>query len=117
MAISNQTVLNKMANEIQEAMLQHGNEEKVKEHVRSVRLLADLLLDQDTEQRSVIEPTSQEVQAMMGGGQAKPPKAQTSGDEPTPNEIRAMMGGEKPKSSGKERTNDDDANGTSIFDF
>ncbi|MBA2175204.1 YwdI family protein [Halobacillus locisalis] len=118
MAISNQTVLKKMSNEIQEAMLQHGNEEKVKEHVRSVRLLADLLLDQDNQQRSVIEPTSQEVQAMMGGGQTNSTKAKPSTGEPTPDEIRAMMGGENPKSSQNERTKDeDDANGASIFDF
>ncbi|MCA0971084.1 YwdI family protein [Halobacillus litoralis] len=117
MAISNQTVLKKMSNEIQEAMLQHGNDEKVKEHVRSVRLLADLFLEQETSsKRSVIEPTSDEVRAMMGGGTSKSTEQKGEADEPTPEEIRVMMGGDKPQSS-KKTKGDDEANGESIFDF
>lgn len=117
MAISNQTVLKKMSNEIQEAMLQHGNDQKVREHVRSVRLLADLLLDQDTSQHSVKGPTSEEVRAMMGERKSTPPtEERSSDDEPTAEEIRVMMGGEKPTSSEKEE-DDEDANGASIFDF
>ncbi|TGB02647.1 YwdI family protein [Halobacillus salinus] len=116
MAISNQTVLKKMSNEIQEAMLQHGNEQKVREHVRSVRLLADLLLDQDSSKQSVVGPTSEEVRAMMGQTEKQSAKQERSSEEPTAEEIRVMMGGEKPKSSKKE-DNDEDANGASIFDF
>lgn len=99
MAITNRTVLKKMSNEIQEAMLQHGNEQKVREHVRSVRLLADLLLDQE---------------------ESPAPQPTPSTQEPTVEEIRQMMGNDKPsetKSTTEKPLDHDDANGSSIFDF
>ena len=76
MAISNQTVLKKMSNEIQEAMLAHENDQQLREHIRSVRLLADLLLDENkvetkTSHRSVQEPTAEEVRQMMGTDKAE----------------------------------------------
>ncbi|KHE72085.1 YwdI family protein [Halobacillus sp. BBL2006] len=96
MAITNQTVLKKMASEIQEAMLQHGDERKVREHVRSVKLLADLLLEEET--------TS--------------PKPTRSVEEPTVEEVRKMMGADKPsKTTESTPVDHDDANGSSIFDF
>ncbi|WP_226581524.1 YwdI family protein [Halobacillus litoralis] len=98
MAITNQTVLKKMSSEIQEAMLQHGNEQKVREHVRSVKLLADLLLDEGT-------------------GNHQP---ESSVQEPTVDEIRKMMGADKqpPKQSQPQTKIDhEEANGSSIFDF
>lgn len=98
MAITNQTVLKKMSSEIQEAMLKHGDEQKVREHVRSVRLLADLLLDQET------------------NGE----ESRSSVQEPTVEEIRKMMGTDaslSPKTNAQPETDHDDANGSSIFDF
>lgn len=96
MAITNQTVLKKMASEIQEAMLQHSDEHKVREHVRSVKLLADLLLE---EENTAPEPTR-------------------SVEEPTVEEVRKMMGADKPSKRTESKPIDhDDANGSSIFDF
>ncbi|REJ09322.1 YwdI family protein [Halobacillus trueperi] len=99
MAITNKTVLKKMSSEIQEAMLQHGNEQKVREHVRSVKLLADLLLEEDTSPQStpavVQEPTVEEIRKMMGAGNPEPVQEE---DKET-------------------KIDHDEANGSSIFDF
>ncbi|MGP4059220.1 YwdI family protein [Halobacillus sp. H74] len=98
MAITNHNVLKKMSNEIQEAMLQHGNEQKVREHVRSVKLLADLLLDQES-----------------NGEQSE-----SSVQEPTVEEIRKMMGADNSPSEKREpetKADHEEANGSSIFDF
>ncbi|CDQ18772.1 hypothetical protein SAMN05192559_101588 [Halobacillus karajensis] len=99
MAITNQTVLKKMSSEIQEAMLKHGNEQKVREHIRSVKLLADLLLEEES------------------GTETIPSKVQ----EPTVEEVRKMMGADNPKPEKKKnqetKIDHDDANGSSIFDF
>ncbi|RWZ58920.1 hypothetical protein EQV77_08170 [Halobacillus fulvus] len=98
MAISTQNVLKKMSNEIQEAMLQHTDQQKVREHVRSVRLLADLLLEQE-------EASVQPSQSVQG---------------PTAEEVRQMMGAEpspSKSSASKDKIDHDEANGPSIFDF
>lgn len=99
MAITHQTVLKKMSSEIQEAMLQHGNEHKVREHVRSVKLLADLLLEEDPGSES----------------------SSSSAQEPTVEEVRKMMGADKqpsqPKNQQEKKIDHDDANGSSIFEF
>lgn len=97
MSISNQTVLKKMSTEIQEAMLQHENDQKVKEHVRSVLLLAELFLEK---------------------GESSSRQEAVSNSEPTADEIRKMMGSHKSEESSKDKYEDDeDANGASIFDF
>ncbi|MBH0230535.1 YwdI family protein [Halobacillus yeomjeoni] len=98
MAISNQTVLKKMSSEIQEAMLKHGDDQQVREHVRSVKLLADLFLEQET-------TTTQQAPTV---------------NEPTVEEVRKMMGANEPapsKQKKEEPIDHDDANGSSIFDF
>ncbi|MCA1020860.1 hypothetical protein GLW04_10440 [Halobacillus litoralis] len=97
MAVTNHSVLKRMANEIQEAMLQHGNEQRVREHVRSVKLLAELLLEEDAQ-----------------GGRPEP-----SVNEPTAEEIRKMMGADKApaKQSQPDTVDHEEANGPSIFDF
>ncbi|MFC7062306.1 YwdI family protein [Halobacillus seohaensis] len=100
MAISNQTILKKMSSEIQEAMLNHGDDPKVREHIRAVRLLADLVLDQNAEHTGTADKKS--VQ------------------EPTVEEIRQMMGSDEPvqkKSPDTKSDEHDEANGKSIFDF
>ncbi|MBN8234941.1 YwdI family protein [Halobacillus kuroshimensis] len=98
MAVTNHSVLKRMANEIQEAMLQHGNEPKVREHVRSVKLLAELLLEEESQ-----------------GGRPEP-----SVNEPTAEEIRKMMGADKApvkQSQPDTAVDHEEANGPSIFDF
>ncbi|QHT48215.1 YwdI family protein [Halobacillus sp. ACCC02827] len=94
MAITNQTVLKKMSNEIQEAMLQYGDEQKVREHVRSIRLLADLLLEEE------------------------PVRTEAPVQEPTAEEVRRMMGVDAPSRPDQQKKVDHgEANGPSIFDF
>ncbi|MFC7319417.1 YwdI family protein [Halobacillus campisalis] len=101
MTISNQTILKKMSSEIQEAMLNHGDDHRVREHVRAVKLLADLVLDQDSASQAV-------------------PKQKSSVQEPTVEEIRQMMGNDQPvqkQTSAPQSDGHDEANGKSIFDF
>ncbi|WP_082232606.1 YwdI family protein [Halobacillus massiliensis] len=103
MAISNQSILKKMSSEIQEAMLNHEDDHKLREHVRAVRLLADLVLDQETS--SSLSGRSQQ---------------QGSVQEPTAEEIRRMMGSDAPVRKASEDNKEaghDEANGSSIFDF
>ncbi|UOQ45287.1 YwdI family protein [Halobacillus salinarum] len=104
MAISNKTVLMTMSNEIQEAMLNQSDEQKVREHVRSIRLLADLLLEHERSEAGIPAASSKE---------------NGSYQEPTAEEIRKMMGTDKAeeKSSKPDQLDEDDANGSSIFDF
>ncbi|GGC86508.1 hypothetical protein GCM10007216_16520 [Thalassobacillus devorans] len=110
MAISNETVLKKMMNEIQEAMVNHGETASVREHVRAVRLLCDLMLDDrhqpapQAEDRSLKYPDPTDV------------------SEPTADEVRAMMGdvagsSYQKKEKKKQKDEHDEANGDSIFDF
>ncbi|WP_181347744.1 YwdI family protein [Thalassobacillus sp. CUG 92003] len=104
MAVSNQTVLTKMSHEIQEAMAKQGEStSSVREHVRAVRLMCDLLLDEQAPQElspSVQEPTEAEIRKMMG---AAPRKTQT--------EDKSLV-----KTSGSS-FDEEDANGNSILDF
>ncbi|WP_173918514.1 YwdI family protein [Halobacillus sp. Marseille-Q1614] len=105
MAISNQTILKKMSSEIQEAMLNHGDDHKFREHVRAVRLLADLVLEQETSPSGPSASTLKE----------------SSVQEPTVEEIRRMMGSDapvqKPSAQEEKPKGHDGANGSSIFDF
>ncbi|MDC3416816.1 YwdI family protein [Aquibacillus salsiterrae] len=94
MAISYEAVLRKMKKEIDEALSQAGKEVTVRERVRAVKLLCDLVLE---EEGQGVGKTESEV------GKDKI-------------ELRAMMGDvglAKPKSTSK----DEEANGDSIFDF
>ncbi|SFK60468.1 hypothetical protein SAMN04487936_1224 [Halobacillus dabanensis] len=103
MAITNQTVLKKMSSEIQEAMLQHGDQQKVREHVRSVKLLADLLLEEESSTTqspsSVQEPTVEEIRKMMGA-------------DKQPSQLQRT-----PQSKQETKSDHEEANGSSIFDF
>ncbi|UOR11176.1 YwdI family protein [Halobacillus amylolyticus] len=99
MAITNQTILKKMSSEIQEAMLNHGDDHKVREHIRAVKLLSDLVLEEGSDSK---QTTAGAVQ------------------EPTVEEIRKMMGADKPVQKApkpESGLNHDEANGKSIFDF
>ncbi|MFG6114005.1 YwdI family protein [Halobacillus sp. MO56] len=106
MAISNQAVLKKMMNEIQEAMQKNSETSSVREHVRAIRLLCDLMLDERPEQST--------------GSSAYPDPAEV--DEPTTAEIRKMMGDlpssrQQTDQQKKQTIDHEEANGDSIFDF
>ncbi|MCT2538257.1 YwdI family protein [Aquibacillus koreensis] len=99
MAISDQTVLTKMMNELQEALNKSGQTNVVREHVRAVRLLCDLILDSEPESTGTTEPKPSidqlELKKMMGNlGQSQP-----NTTPPT------------------RKIDDEEANGDSIFDF
>ncbi|WP_053218045.1 YwdI family protein [Virgibacillus senegalensis] len=95
MAISNQTVLAKMMSELQEALVKKDKTAAVREHVRAVRLLCDLVLEEDSASAS-----DQEMAKMMG-------------DMAT----GRTAGKPEVKSVGKQAVDHEEANGNSIFDF
>ncbi|WP_077623505.1 YwdI family protein [Sediminibacillus massiliensis] len=98
MAISNQSVLNKMQKELKEAMAKEGQTNAVREHVRAVRLLCDLILDEDKGSGTAEQ---QELQAMMGNLETslnKPSNVQRTGQQSV-------------------NTDHEEANGDSLFDF
>ncbi|QTN00917.1 hypothetical protein ERJ70_17465 [Sediminibacillus dalangtanensis] len=98
MAISNQTVLTKMMSELQEALEKKDETAAIREHVRSVRLLCDLMLEEDNAAAGT-EP-EQELMKMMGDMHA--------GSHAGPSKV---------KSTGKQTIDHEEANGNSIFDF
>ncbi|MFD1020031.1 YwdI family protein [Thalassobacillus hwangdonensis] len=96
MSITNDAVLKKMMKEVQEAMGKQDHA-SVREHVRAVKLLCDLVLDEEgSSPGNVQEPTAAELRKMMG-------------DDTTSHKVT--------KSSGSERSEHGKANGDSIFDF
>lgn len=101
MTVSNQQLLQRMNKEIEEAQMNHGDAARVREHVRAVKLLCDLILEEE------------ETPA-----RADSPQVTEDSSEPTAAEIRKMMGEEPSKSKNKkEDRSDDEANGSSILDF
>ncbi|RLL42843.1 hypothetical protein D8M04_14945 [Oceanobacillus piezotolerans] len=98
MAVSNNTIINKMIAELQKARELEHQEEKVIKHIENVRLLCDLFLEEDTVTReSSTEITQTELKAMLG-----------------------EKGTSQTQSNTFKRSYDpqaDDANGSSIFDF
>lgn len=83
--ITNQSVLKKMAEELQSAQQNSSDHGKVKQHARAIRLLADLLLD-DKEEKVDQKPTVHksvpeelELRKMMGTEQATQSKENVEG--------------------------------------
>lgn len=108
MAVSNETIINKMMQELNLAKSKHQNKEQLAKHVEHVKLLCELILEDDT---SATMPTVP---------QSKP--AVTSKTDITAEEMMAMMGNMKPKPGASTQTsepgpNHGEANGDSIFDF
>ncbi|GAA0445880.1 MAG: YwdI family protein [Bacillota bacterium] len=98
MAVANTTIIQKMINELNEAKDQDNNTEELVKHIRHVRLLCDLFLE---------DSAKDQVRAKVNGI--------------SPLEMKAMLGDNDAKlhrpskpSSGNEH---DEANGDSIFDF
>ncbi|WP_153463586.1 MULTISPECIES: YwdI family protein [Sediminibacillus] len=95
MAISNQSVLTKMMSELQEALANNDQTAAVREHVRAVRMLCDLMLEEGNAEAG----PEQELAKMMGGMHTG--KTGSSGIQ----------------SAGKQTADHGEANGNSIFDF
>ncbi|MEY8349163.1 YwdI family protein [Bacillus cereus] len=98
MQVSSDKILNKMANEIAKAKSSEG--QKAKEHLSVVRALCDLLLDEQGESHTYVEPKLQ--------SQVIPsrPMAMTTTTQ------QAM-----PVSGEPVYMKEEDANGNSLFDF
>ncbi|MFD2044374.1 YwdI family protein [Ornithinibacillus salinisoli] len=94
MAIANETIIQKMIQELQQAKQQQSQTEIVK-HMEHVRLLCDLFLAESD--------SSSEV----------------SKEEISPEEMKAMLGETRKQQSFQKtsRLEENDANGKSIFDF
>lgn len=93
MAVANEKIIRKMINELQQALEVEANPQAMVQHVSSVRLLCELIMDDDTAEKDNTEISADEMKAMIGESQIKE-KVIRSTD-----------------------ISDDDANGASIFDF
>lgn len=75
--ITNKHVLNKMAQELKDAQDNSGDQERVKQHAHAIRLLCDLILDnQDQSEIKSSKPkrhlTDMEMKKMMGANESEP---------------------------------------------
>jgi len=102
MAVSNDTIIKKMIQELYQAKEDQHSHKRLVEHIANVRLLCDLFLEEDTsipvQQKSVSESefTQAEIKAMLGeqaGGKILQQKQE------------------------KKSIDHEEANGDSIFDF
>ncbi|HLR72436.1 MAG TPA: DUF5327 family protein [Pseudogracilibacillus sp.] len=97
MSVANETIINKMMHELKVVKEEPNNKEKMMKHVGHVKLLCELLLEEERPleiQKNKI--TAEEMKAMMGQNATK----------------------SLPSTSGSKSSIDhDDANGESIFDF
>ncbi|MFD1416427.1 YwdI family protein [Oceanobacillus jeddahense] len=105
MAISNEIIINKMIRELEEAKRIAHQQDQVKKHMENIHLLSELFISASPESNIVnqmqvnIEDTEEqiseaEMKAMLG--------KQSSGKVVTPE---------------KNKLNENDANGESLFDF
>lgn len=98
MAVAYETILKKMMTEVSAAKAVQHKEQDMKQHVANVRLLCDLLLEEQTEHEQ-----KQHVMSKKDISEA---------------EWKAMLGSStKPQIHSAERMDHDEANGDSIFDF
>lgn len=96
MAVANEKIIRKMTHELNQAKINQNNHAEMIKHIASVRLLCDLLIDEE-------------------------PTARGDVNEISPEEMKAMIGAEKntQKQNGNQKKplEDEDANGDSLFDF
>lgn len=100
MAVSNEAMIAKMIQELQQAKQQTTKQDTMKQHLSHVRLLCDLILQEDTPAiaaTSKSEISEAEMKAMLGSAQ--------------PNQVKEQQ------QIGKQSINHEEANGSSIFDF
>ncbi|GAA0436044.1 hypothetical protein GCM10008983_10850 [Lentibacillus halophilus] len=96
MAVTNDTIIQKMEKELAEAKRLSNDDAGMKAHIAHIHLLCELLLEE------------------------KPKSATPSSSDMTADEMKAMLGQEmtgKPLEGTEKRTEQDGANGHSIFDF
>ncbi|WP_042221365.1 YwdI family protein [Oceanobacillus manasiensis] len=102
MAVANETIIQKMMKELQQAKTSKHDDRIVQQHVRNVQLLCDLFLEDEKSSQS---------------------EATTDVDGISTEELKAMMGKEVIETQPKKVMNqhsvlkEEDANGDSIFDF
>ncbi|MFC4558127.1 YwdI family protein [Virgibacillus kekensis] len=94
MAVSENTIIKKMMNELKQAQNNAGDNKTMKQHIANVKLLSELLLDEKQEEQHIVNTdiTEEEMKAMIG-------------ETGTGNKRRTVQ------------LDDDDANGSSLFDF
>lgn len=99
MAVANETIIQKMMDELRQAKEKQAESENMTKHIEHVRLLCDLLL-RETEEEISAHVSSQEI---------------------TQEEMKAMLGKQteqaKPATPKKTVIDHDGANGESLFDF
>lgn len=102
MAVENETILNKMMNELNKAKESQHDKDKFKQHIEHVKLLCELFIDEENTivEKSVTkqEFSEAELKAMIG----------------EPEVIKKIQQQQIKKI---ETLDHDDANGNSIFDF
>ncbi|WP_100009828.1 YwdI family protein [Lentibacillus sediminis] len=100
MAVANETIIQKMMDELQQAKEKQGDSGNMTKHIEHVRLLCDLLLKETEEEKVSVPASSQEI---------------------TQEEMKAMLGKQaeqvKPATSKRTVIDHDGANGESLFDF
>ncbi|RKQ31529.1 YwdI family protein [Oceanobacillus halophilus] len=108
MAVSNETILKKMMNELNQAKENEHSQEKMVKHIANVKLLCDLFLEEDPEKETIKEAV----------------KSQTKRDEFSQAELKAMIGDQavikniqEEQTKKKQIIDHEEANGSSIFDF
>jgi Family of unknown function (DUF5327) len=101
MAVANDTILQKMTRELEQAKQEQHNQPEMLKHIANIRLLCDLFLTEENSQ-TTSNPNQTEFSSV---------------------EIKAMVGEDKPGNSKqaqpfkKSVELDDEGNGDSIFDF
>jgi len=95
MAVANETIINKMITELNQAKENELSPEKMVKHIANVRLLCDLFLEEDSVKPDAKAASQAELKAMIG-------------EEGMNKQLH-----HKEKSS----IDHDDANGDSLFDF
>lgn len=96
LAVTNETIIRKMMKELNYVQHNDADNETMKKHIANVRLLCDLVLEEETTV-DTDHITNEEMKAMIG--------------KDSSNRVG------KTQSIHRESIEHDDANGSSIFDF
>lgn len=111
--IKNETVIDRMMNELVKAKEQKNNTKQMNRHIENIQLLCDIILADNQSLESTTKPeaktptsadiSEQEMKAMITGQQKQSNKVQTE-------QIKQLR-------KGANIYDDDDSNGDSLFDF
>jgi uncharacterized protein (DUF305 family) len=94
MAVANEKVIRKMINELQQALEMETDQQKMMQHISSVKLLCELIVEDVPQRESHLEISTEEMKAMIGD-----------------------VGKIKAKESRSANIDHDGANGGSLLDF